>query len=88
MAGQARKTQKKINHETHPSTSSGQANHTKKIIVNFLLRKNLTIDFMKNAQKNKNMADCITEYPMSKCFGGGIEGAIGSNQFRKVEFIR
>jgi hypothetical protein len=38
-------TEKKINHETHPSTSSGQANHTKKTIVNFLLRKNLTIEY-------------------------------------------
>ena len=41
---------------------AGQANLTKKIIVNFLLRKNLTIDFMKNAQKkNKNMTDSSTE---------------------------
>jgi hypothetical protein len=55
MAGQAWKTQKKINHETHPSTSSGQANHTKKIIVNFLLRKNLTIDFIKNAQEKQKV---------------------------------
>jgi len=31
-----------------------------------LLRKNLTIDFVKNVQKNKNITDCITEYPMSK----------------------
>ena len=34
----------------HPSHSTGQI--TKKIIVNFLLRKKLTIDFMKNVQKN------------------------------------
>jgi hypothetical protein len=54
-------TQKKNDHETHPSTSSGQANHTKKTIVNFLLRKNLTIDFVKNVQKNKNITDSITE---------------------------
>ena len=26
-----------------------------------MLRKNLTIDFVKNVQKNKNMTDCITE---------------------------
>ena len=28
-------------------------NHTKKTIVNFLLRKNLTIDFVKNVQKKQ-----------------------------------
>ena len=41
-------------------------NHTKKIIVNFLLRKNLTIYFVKNVQKNKKTTDCIAECPKSK----------------------
>jgi hypothetical protein len=39
------------------------AKHEKLIIVNFLLRKNLAIDFVKNVQKNKNMMDSFTEYP-------------------------
>jgi hypothetical protein len=56
-------------------------NHTKKIIVNFLLRKNLTIDFVKNVQKNKNMADCITEYPMMKYGQKALEGAFVVAQF-------
>jgi hypothetical protein len=54
----------KDKHTNHPSHSTGQS--TKKTIFNFLLRKTLTIDFMKNVRKNKNMTDCITECPITK----------------------
>jgi hypothetical protein len=46
-----------------------------------LLRKNLTIDFVKNVQKNKNMADCITEYPMMKYRQKALEVAFVVAQF-------
>ena len=43
------------NHGTHgiyrKRLTTKHTNHTKKTIVNFLLRKNLTIDFVKNVQK-------------------------------------
>ena len=47
------KTRKRLTmkHTNHPSHSTGQS--TKKTIVNFLLRKNLTIDFVKNVQEKQ-----------------------------------
>jgi hypothetical protein len=45
------------NHGTHGThgkrLTTKHTNHTKKTIVNFLLRKNLTIDFVKNVQKKQ-----------------------------------
>ena len=45
------------NHGTHgihrKRLTTKHTNHTKKTIVNFLLRKNLTIDFVKNVQKKQ-----------------------------------
>ena len=60
MAGQARKTQKIINHETHKT-------HEKLTTVNFLLRKNLTVDFVIKVQKNKKRRKKV----------GSIGGSIG-----------
>ena len=60
MAGQARNTQKIINHETFiclrqtritPVIRRGKAR--KPTTVNFLLRKNLTIDFVINVQREQ-----------------------------------
>jgi hypothetical protein len=42
-----------FNHETHEI-------HEKKVIIDLLLCKNLTIDFLINVQKNKKMTDSIT----------------------------
>ena len=45
------------NHRTHGThrkrLTTKHTNYTKKIIVNFLLRKNLTIDFVKNVQRKQ-----------------------------------
>jgi hypothetical protein len=45
------------NHGTHGThgkrLTTKHTNHTKKTIVNFLLRKNLTLDFVKNVQKKQ-----------------------------------
>jgi hypothetical protein len=47
--GAAYAATKCYNHRKHrKGLTTKHTNHTKKIIVNFLLRKNLTIDFMKN----------------------------------------
>ncbi len=62
MAGQA----------NHPGHSTGQS--TKKIIVNFLLSKNLTIDFMKQVWKGlgcgegKNLSSKGFHLPAIKIF--------------------
>jgi carbonic anhydrase len=53
-------TEKEINHETHKT-------HEKEI-VNFLLRKNLTIDFVKNMQEKQKVAGWYYRKEAGKSF--------------------